>query len=85
MSYHVDSNKVLWMVFKFIGAAILSVLLVKAMCDRQKYEQHIMKTCKPIRHISGDTIMVFTDKGIGTAYVSEKTCYRCPDGFEECF
>ena len=82
---HDDSGELLFNVFAVMGLIALVVWCVSSSCDERARQSTIRERCVPVRHISGDTVIVATGKDFGVGFTPDKTCYRCPDGFEECF
>lgn len=80
-----DADDIIWNVFVVIGAVAVIFWCVHASCEESDRRAVIRARCEPVRHISGDVITTYNGKDVGVAFVGDKTCYRCPDGFEECF
>lgn len=67
-----------------VGLVAMVAFASFSACEAKRRHDEIRRTCKPFRHESGSVVPVFTGKGSGVGFVSDKTCYRCPDGWEEC-
>lgn len=66
----------------FIGLVGLIVSQARDEADRQAVIRH---RCKLVRHEAGQAVVVATGRGLGVGSTSNRDCYRCLDGVEECF
>ena len=80
-----DADDVVWTWFFVILFAVIMAFAIKQGCEESDRQAVIRARCKPIRHVAGQTVVVSTGKGVGVGGTSGQTCYRCPDGMEECF
>lgn len=88
MSYRTfrsDADDLLWSILLWLFVVGLFVFAIKAGCEEQDRRAVIRRECKPIRHISGEPVVMWDGKNTSVGFTSDQTCYRCQDGFEECF
>jgi hypothetical protein len=80
-----DADEIVWGTFAAIAFAVVMFFALQAECEESDRRAVIRHKCTPIRHIAGQTIIVSNGKNMSVGGTSDQTCYRCPDGMEECF
>ena len=75
----------IWPWVVMVAFAVMMVFAIRQGCEESDRRAVIRVKCEPIRHVAGQTVLVSTGKGVGVGGTSDQTCYRCPDGMEECF
>lgn len=80
-----DGDDLLYYIFLVLAVIAFVVWAASASCEESNRREEIRRHCTQIRHISGDVVFMVGSRSDSIGFTPDKTCYRCPDGFEECF
>ena len=80
-----DADDTTITIFAVIALLAIFIFGVRECREEERRQDRIIRECKLVGHIKGQSVIVSTDKGVGVGSTSDQRCYLCPNGIQECF